>query len=162
MGHAGAADFRYTVEHFKEIARRNRFPENARIEHQRERCLICHPERADRDPFRVYLAVVVESVLVRRPRIDEDLVAAVNSDLELMGYGDERRISLESLEGGDPEALSCLGQWLRNAIDTGLELLSIHSPGAREFNLEEMEAAGYGSLIAAAIDEIVRRQRQAG
>ena len=37
--------FTYTVEHFKEIARQNRFAENRSVAHDVGRCLICHPER---------------------------------------------------------------------------------------------------------------------
>ena len=55
----------YTVSHFKEIARQNLFAENGKIAHDVGRCEVCNPSIAGRDPFSVYLEVIVESVLVR-------------------------------------------------------------------------------------------------
>ena len=43
-----------TIEHFKEIARQNRFAENGNFEHDSHLCLICHPELFPVDPFVIY------------------------------------------------------------------------------------------------------------
>jgi len=69
----------YTVSHFEDVARQNRFPENGSIAHDTERCLICHPERAPLPPFAVYLEVVAQSVKVRRPSLDQELVDAITA-----------------------------------------------------------------------------------
>src|SRR5208337_1994910 len=75
----------YTVSHFKEIARQNLFAENSKIAHDSGRCAVCNPDIAGRDPFSVYQEVIVESVLVRRPRLDEALVDEINGDRAMAG-----------------------------------------------------------------------------
>ncbi|SMC20824.1 hypothetical protein SAMN02746041_01023 [Desulfacinum hydrothermale DSM 13146] len=126
-----------TMDHFQRIARENRFAENAAVPHDRDRCLVCRPEKASGDPFMVYVEVVARSIPERRPTLDEDLVAAVNEDLAL--YGHRQTITLKDLEEGSEEALKAWRLWVRNALDTGLELLSIHSPTSREFSLDDAQ-----------------------
>jgi hypothetical protein len=150
----------YTIGHFKEIARQNRFAENSSIEHETDRCLICHPELFPVDPFVVYLRVVAEAVKVRRPCLDQSLVDEINNDLEFMG--ESTRISKESLLEGDPTALRFWSGWVREALATGLGLLSIHSATSLEFTLEEAEGRGFGPMIAARVEEIMVFQRQGG
>jgi hypothetical protein len=147
----------YTVEHFQEVARQNRFPENSSIPHDTERCVVCHPELLPQHPFITYLDVVTQSVKVRRPRLDAELVTAINDDLALIGS--DRRISHDSLLAEEEQAMACLRDWLHDALATGLELLAIHSPGSREFTLEEMESGEMAPLIPEKIQEIIAWQR---
>jgi hypothetical protein len=148
----------YTIEHFKEIARQNRFAENNRVEHEEDRCLICHPESFPGHPFAVYLKVVAESVKVRRPSLDQGLIDEINSDLELMGESD--RITRGSLLDGELKALRYWSGWVREALSTGLGLLSIHSSTSLEFTLEEAEDLGLGEVVEAAVKEIMAFQKQ--
>lgn len=152
--------FMYTVEHFKEIARQNRFAENRSVAHDVERCLICHPERGALEPLTTYLEVAAESVKVRRPRLDQDLIEAINDDLELMG--EPLRVSREALLAENPEALRCWAEWVREALNTGLSLLSVHSDTSLEFTLEDAEARGLGHVIEAKVKEIMAFQKQHG
>ncbi len=48
----------YTVSHFKEIARRNLFAENAKIPHDISKCVICNPGIVSKEAFPVYLEVI--------------------------------------------------------------------------------------------------------
>jgi hypothetical protein len=148
----------YTIEHFKEIARQNRFAENRSIAHETNRCLICHPELCPTDPFVVYLKVVAESVKVRRPRLDQDLVEELNRDLELAG--EPAWISREALMEGNPKAILCWSEWVREALATGLSLLSIHSNTSCEFSLEEAEARGLEAMVETTVKEIMAFQKQ--
>jgi hypothetical protein len=148
----------YTVEHFKEIARQNRFAENNKVEHEEDLCLICHPESFPADPFAVYLKVVTESVKVRRPYLDQGFIDEINSDLVLMG--EPGRVSRELLMGGDRSALHYWSGWVREALSTGLGLLSIHSGTSLEFTLEEAEDQGLGRDIEAAVKEIMDFQKK--
>ena len=149
--------FDYTISHFEDIARQNRFPENKTIEHDTGRCVICHPELLPLDPFVIYLEVIIPSVKVRRPRLDQTLVDEINNDLALIGS--EERVSLDDLQGCDAAALEHWRSWLRSAVDTGLELLSVHSSTSRDFNLEEGEEQGWGQLINAKIEEFMAYQK---
>jgi hypothetical protein len=148
----------YTIKHFQEVARQNRFPENARIEHDTGRCVICHPELLPQEPFATYLEVVAQSVKVRRPKWDADLVDAINGDLELQGL--PSKVTLAALWGGDSEALSALHEWLRDAVTTGLELLGIHSASSRDFSLEDAATPELRALVVEKIDEIIRYQKE--
>jgi len=148
----------YTVSHFQEVARQNRFPENAAVEHDTVRCAICHPELLPLEPFAIYLEVVTQSVKVRRPHLDQGLVDEINNDLTLMGL--PARVSIESLLRGEPEGMQHWRDWLRDAISTGLGLLSIHSATAHEFDLEEAEAGGLAPLIDCKVDELIDCQKQ--
>jgi hypothetical protein len=147
----------YSIAHFQEVARRNRFPENNLVEHEAGRCVICHPELAPLEPFAAYLEVVAQSVKVRRPRLDRGLVDEINKDLALVGS--EARVTLESLAAGDEEGLGYWSDWIREALTTGLDLLSIHSPTSLEFSLEEAEEDGLGALIREKITEIMDFQK---
>ncbi|MCL5405682.1 MAG: hypothetical protein M1398_02995 [Deltaproteobacteria bacterium] len=149
----------YTISHFREIARQNRSAENASISHDRERCAICDPALAGSEPFAVYLEVSVESVLVRRPRLDEALVAEMNSDREMVGL--EGDITIARLLGGEKDALDSWAAWVREALATGLGLLSVHSPASLDFDLEEQEMLGYGPLIESKIRHIIETQKKA-
>ncbi len=152
------ANLEYTIEHFKEIARQNLFAENKTVPHDSGRCLICHPEVFLVDAFIIYLRVVTESVKVRRPRLDQGLVDEINGDLELMG--ESVRISRQALLEGDRKAVELWSGWVREALATGLALLSIHSTTSREFTLEGAEAQGYQHIIAARVNEIMDFQRE--
>ncbi len=146
-----------TVSHFKEIARLNRFAENRSFEHDTRRCLICHPELVPLEPFLVYLEVAAESVKVRRPRLDASLVAEINSDLALLGVPD--RVTVESLLAGDVPGTMRWKDWLRDAIATGLGLLSVHSETSREFDLEEAEVGSLGEWIQWKINDLMEFQK---
>ena len=147
----------YTIWHFEDIARQNRFPENSSIQHDTEQCVICHPELLPLDPFVIYLEVIIPSVKVRRPRLDQTLVDEINNDLALIGS--EERVSLDDLHCGDAAALEHWRGWLRNAVDTGLELLSVHSASSGEFSLDEAEEEGWGKLINAKIEGLMAYQK---
>lgn len=147
-----------TVSHFKEIARRNRFAENRSFEHDTRRCLVCHPELVPLDPFLVYLEVVAESVKVRRPSLDSLLAAEINSDLDLLGIPE--RVTVESLLSGDAQGTIRWKDWLRDALATGLGLLSVHSDTSAEFDLDEAEEAGLGEWIQRKIADLMEFQRK--
>lgn len=148
----------YTVEHFKNIARENRFPENAAVSHDADSCLICHPEKTSLPPFFVYLQVVAESVKVRRPQLDERLVEAINDDLALLGK--DPCVTLEALLSESEQAAAAWRGWIVDAINTGLSLLSIHSPTSQEFSLDDPGVAEAGVLIEATVADIMRYQRR--
>ncbi len=149
----------YTVAHFKEIARQNRSAENAEIPHDRDLCAICNAEVAGPDPFAVYLEVVVEQILVRRPELDDALIAELNSDREMAGL--KKDVTASRLLGGDRDAMESWGGWVRDALATGLGLLSIHSAQSLDFDLDEQEEAGRGPLIESKIQHIIEVQRAA-
>ncbi|HAA04400.1 MAG TPA: hypothetical protein DCZ69_11635 [Syntrophobacteraceae bacterium] len=146
----------YTVAHFQEIARQNRFPENNKIPHDSDHCLICHPELLPMEPFAIYLEVVTQSVKVRRPAWDKQLVDAINSDRELLGLPPD--VSLLGLQTNAPADLTALSDWLRDAINTGLELLAIHSATSMEFCLDDAATSALQDLVADKVEEIVRHQ----
>lgn len=148
----------YTIDHFKEIARQNRFAENSTVAHDTGRCLICHPELLPTDPLVIYLRVAAESVKVRRPRLDQSLIDEINSDLEFMA--ESGCITKELLLGGDRKALGCWSRWVREALATGLGLLSVHSNTSRELSLEEAEERGLGPIVAARVEEIMAFQKE--
>ena len=148
----------YTVSHFKEIARQNLFAENNKIAHDVGRCAVCNPDIAGRDPFSVYLEVIVESVLVRRPRLDEALVDEINGDRAMAGLRTD--VTLRRLIEGDPDALDSWAAWVREALAAGLGLLSIHSHTSLDFDLDEQEATGNGPLIESKIRYIMDRQKK--
>lgn len=148
----------YTISHFREVARQNRFAENSFIEHDVNRCVICHPELLPLDPFEIYLEVVTQSVKVRRPRLDEDLVDEINNDLALLDQ--TFRVSLQSLEAGEARAVQCWSDWLRDALSTGLGLLSIHSSASYDFALDDPQAGGWEDLIESKIVELLNYQKE--
>lgn len=147
----------YTIGHFQEVARQNRYAENNLVEHDTDRCLICHPELIPRNPFVTYLDVVTQSVKVRRPRLDEGLVDEINKDLDLMGSS--ARVSLGSLEEGEEEHMTYWRDWIRDALTTGLQLLSIHSATCSEFSLEDAESGGLEKVVEEKIQEIMDTQK---
>ncbi len=148
----------YTVSHFKEIARLNLFAENGKIAHDVGRCAVCNPDIAGRDPFSVYLEVIVESVLVRRPRLDEALVDEINGDRAMAGL--KMNLTVMSLLSEDVDSLDSWAAWVRDALAAGLGLLSIHSPTSLDFDLNEQEAIGHGPLIQSRIRYIMDRQKK--
>lgn len=150
------ADLAYTIAHFKEIARQNRFAENSTVEHDTARCLICHPELSAADPFVTYLRVITESIKIRRPNLGQSLVDEINNDLALVGSTD--RVSLDDLIQRDDQAVQLWGDWLRSAIETGLQLLSVHSGSSLEFDLDEAEADGWSEMIRGRIEELMACQ----
>jgi hypothetical protein len=147
----------YTVEHFQDVARQNRFAENASVAHDAVRCVICHPELLPMDPFATYLEVITPSVKVRRPCLDAALVDAINDDLALLGL--PAGVSLESLLAEETQAVACWHDWIRDALSTGLDLLAVHSPTSVEFSLEEPESTEQADLIEAKIQEIMDHQK---
>jgi hypothetical protein len=148
----------YTVSHFKEIARQNLFAENNKITHDVGRCAVCKPDIAGLDPFPVYLEVIVESVLVRRPRLDEALVDEINGDRAMAGL--KTNVTLRRLLEGDLDALDSWAAWVREALAAGLGLLSIHSHTSLDFDLDEQEAIGNGPLIESKVRYIMDRQKR--
>jgi hypothetical protein len=148
----------YTIGHFQEIARQNRFAENSTIPHDADRCVICHSERLPQDPFRTYLDVVTQSIKIRRPALDEGLVEQINGDLAMAG--ESRRVTLDALQAGEPEAVDLWKTWIRDAMATGLGLVSVHSPTSLDFDLEEAEEAGKSSIIDEMIDDLMRYQAE--
>jgi hypothetical protein len=148
----------YTLGHFKAIAEQNRFAENNILPHDPSRCVICHPELLPTDPFTTYLKVVTEAIKVRRPRLDQSLVSEINSDLALAG--EAGHVSRASLLAGDRLALRCWSGWVREALATGLGLLSIHSASSRDFALEDAEDQGLSGAVEAAAEEIMAFQKQ--
>lgn len=146
-----------TIAHFQEVARQNRFPENYAVAHDTSRCLICHPERIAMDPFAIYLEVVTQSIKIRRPKLDEGLVDEINGDLAMQGKA--QRVSIESLACGAPEDLAAWAGWIREALTTGLDLLSIHSTSSQEFALEDAEARGLDGLVEAKVAELMDFQK---
>jgi hypothetical protein len=150
--------YQYTLSHFSEIARKNRFPDNGAIDHDSSHCLICHPELVPEHPFAVYLEVITQSIKARRPRLDQELVEIINQDLEL--FGSSIRVTKETLLSGSPQSLQCWTNWARDAVATGLSLLSIHSPTSRDFDLDDEEISKeFGELIQDKIEEIMKHQR---
>ncbi|MCU0586561.1 MAG: hypothetical protein MUF52_00245 [Syntrophobacteraceae bacterium] len=146
----------YTISHFKEIARQNRFAENGSIEHDVSRCVVCHADLVPWNPFITYLEVVTPSVLVRRPRLDQDLVDEINGDLSMLG--EDHRVSIQLLRSGDAPSTQCWREWIQTALATGLGLLSIHSPTSLELDLDEAREDGMGDAIDVKILEIMREQ----
>lgn len=145
-----------TMAHFKEIARQNRFAENGTIEHTGSTCLVCHPELVPLDPFVVYFDIVAEAVKVRRPRLDRELAAEINGDLELQG--ESIRVTLEDLAEGEEKAVRSWLAWIKDALSTGLGLLSVHSRTSLEFDLDSPEAQRWGNLIESRSKEIMAHQ----
>jgi hypothetical protein len=148
----------YTISHFQEIARQNRFAENSSVPHDAERCVICHPGRIPRDHFHTYLDVVTQSIKIRRPALDEGLIGEINGDLALAG--ESHRVTLAALLDEEPEAVELWKTWIREAMATGLGLVSVHSPTSLDFDLEEAEGEGMSDFIEAMIDELMRYQRE--
>ncbi len=147
---------RYTISHFKEIARRNLFAENAKIPHDNSNCAICNPGIIGEEAFPVYLEVIVSSILVRRPQLDETLVAEVNRDRAMAGLPAD--LTVKRFLTGDRIALDSWIAWVREALSTGLGLLSVHSSTSIDFDLEEQVEAGNGALIQSKIKFIVDQQ----
>lgn len=148
----------YTASHFMEVARQNRFAENASVPHDISKCLVCNPALAGEDPFPAYLEVIARSVLVRRPKLDEGLVAEMNGDRKMTGL--DANLTVGKLLEGGPEELESWAAWVREALAAGLGLLSIHSPTSLDFDLDEQEEAGHAQLIESTILEIMGKQRQ--
>lgn len=146
----------YTVSHFQEIARKNRFAENGSFEHETDRCVICRPELLPWSPFAVYLEVVTQSIKVRRPSLDAELVEEINRDISLAGLSG--LVTLESLLAGEKDAVEHWIAWTRDALATGLGLLSVHSPASLEFDLEEEDGAGSADLIKEKVKELMDYQ----
>jgi hypothetical protein len=152
------ADLTYTIDHFQEIARQNRFAENNSIEHDVARCVICNPQLLPVDPFITYLEVITQSIKVRRPHLDDTLVAEINRDLELVGS--PLRVSLAALRSAEEPAVELWRNWLRSAVETGLGLISIHSATSHEFDLDQAQEDGWGELIDTKIQELMAFQEE--
>ena len=149
----------YTIAHFKEIARQNRFAENSAIDHDVSRCVICHPDLVPRPPFLTYLDVITPSIKVRRPRLDRSLVEEINGDLAMLG--EDFRVTLELLMDGDERSMQCWRDWVQTALATGLGLLSIHSPTSLDFDLDEEREGGMEAAIEEKVREIMNDQLMA-
>lgn len=149
---------RYTVAHFQEIARQNRFAENSQVPHDVEMCGICHPEKMSMNPFHFYLKVVTQSIKVRRPRLDEELLAQMNEDLAMMGVS--RELSMDQLLRGEEVALETWKDWIRDALATGLSLLAVHSGTSLDFDLDEEKEGGKEDVIESSVLEIMEHQKR--
>jgi hypothetical protein len=147
----------YTISHFKEIARQNLFAENGRIGHDHGRCAVCNPGIAGSDPFSTYLQIIAESILVRRPGLDEALVAEINADRAMIGF--KADATVDRLLQGDPDMLGSWIAWVREALAAGLGLLSIHSPASLDFDLDEQEELGHRPLIESTVRHIMDSQK---
>jgi len=156
MSSGQKALFDQTIEHFKEIARQNRFAENAAVEHDRERCAVCHPGLVGLEPFLLYLEIVTQAVKERRPELDRELVEEINRDLDLSGLS--FRVTLEELIAGEEEARACWAAWVRDALAAGLGLLSVHSPTSLDFDLDGGEALAWEEDIDSRVREIMAHQ----
>lgn len=143
-----------TLRHFQKIAEENRFAENAAFPHNTECCLVCHPERAGGDPFQTYLDIVAHCIPIRRPRLDADLIAAIREDL--LWAGQTVTVTLEDLQSRQALALQAFRLWVRNALETGLELLSVHSPTSLSFSLEDAQGIPEReAFVEACIDRVM-------
>lgn len=148
----------YTMGHFQKIAEENRFPENASIEHNKDMCLICHPENIPGDSFRFCLDLIVSCILKRRPRIDESLVEAINEEMAMLG--EDYRVTLEDLMEEKPEAIRAWRMWAWSSINTGLEMLSMHSQNAPYFQLEDVDDE-QDAYVRQKLEEFYKLQRYA-
>ncbi|ROR03268.1 hypothetical protein [Desulfosoma caldarium] len=127
--------FEATICHFQRIAKENRFAENASIAHDTDQCLVCRPDRCAGDPFTVYVDIIARCLPVRRPRLDPDLVAAIAEDAQWAGLSTS--FTVQDLKDRRATAMKAFRLWVRNALETGLELLSVHSPTSLSFSLED-------------------------
>lgn len=125
----------YTRDHFTKLARENRFPENNKIDHDRGRCLVCHPEEIKGNVQLFLLDLVVECILERRPEFDENLLQAIKEELEAIKSDTE--IDLESLLQARPDAFKAWRLWALNAINTAFEMLSIHGNSVPYLQIED-------------------------
>jgi hypothetical protein len=125
----------YTKTHFIKLARENRFPENGKIPHDKDMCLICHPELIEGNPASFFLNLIVDCIAERRPKIDDDLIQAIKEELSMQGL--DANINLEKLKQGDPEAFQAWRTWAWSAINTAFDMLSIHSSSTPYFQLED-------------------------
>ncbi|SFM93352.1 hypothetical protein [Thermodesulforhabdus norvegica] len=146
----------YTFAHFERIAEENRFPENASIEHDSNMCLICHPENIPGDSFKFCLDLIVSCILKRRPRIDESLIEAVNEEMEMLG--EDYRITLQELLNEEPEAVKAWQMWARSSINTGLEMLSMHSQNAPYYQLDDLDESR-SQYVRQKLEEFFRLQK---
>lgn len=135
MDRKDTAALEATIRHFQQIARDNRFAENASIAHDTDQCLVCHPDRCGGDPFTTYVDIIAHCLPVRRPRVDADLVASIAEDAQWAGFS--AAFSLQDLQERHATAMEAFRLWVRNALETGLELLSVHSPTSLSFSLED-------------------------
>ncbi|NSW86271.1 MAG: hypothetical protein HPY84_08120 [Syntrophobacteraceae bacterium] len=146
----------YTIAHFQEIARQNRFSENSLFEHDSSRCVICNPDLLPQPAQATYLKVAAESIKVRRPALDQGLVEEINRDLELMRLAPT--VTLQALLSGDRHACECWARWVRDALETALGLLSVHSCTSRELDLDEADTEGMQNYVEGHIRRIMRFQ----
>ena len=150
----------YTFAHFQKIAEENRFPENASIPHDSDRCLICHPEKIPGDVQCFCVDLIVACILKRRPRLDHSLVDAINEELQMIG--EEANVVLDDLQSEKPEAVEAWRKWAWESINTGLEMLSMHSDNAPYVQLEDLESAGKKDFIEQKLQEFYRKQKTGG
>lgn len=126
---------RYTKNHFMRLARENRFPENGKIPHNQSLCLVCRPEEIKGDFELFLLDLVVECILERRPKFDEELVKAIKEELEM--EGSDLDISLDGLLKKETCAFEAWRIWARNAINTAFDMLSVHGGSVPYLQLED-------------------------
>jgi len=125
----------YTRNHFLKLARENRFPENGKIAHDKDMCLVCYPELIEGKVSSFFFDLILECIAERRPKIDEDLITAIKEELSMEGLDDD--IDLEKLKQNDPEAFQKWRVWAWNAVNTAFEMLSLHSASTPYFQLED-------------------------
>lgn len=63
------------------------------------------------------------------------------------------------LLSGDAQGTIRWRDWIRDALATGLGLLSVHSDTSREFDLDEAEEAGLGEWIHWKINDLMEFQK---
>ncbi len=149
----------YTFEHFQKIAAENRFPENASIEHNKDLCLICNPQNIPGDEFEFCLDLIVSCILKRRPALDESLVEAINEELQMLG--EEVNVTLDDLINEKPDAMDGWRKWAWESINTGLEMLSMHSENAPYVQLEDGVEKGKEDYIEKKLREFYLAQKGA-
>ncbi len=147
----------YTLSHFKRLAKENRFPENAKISHEENLCLLCHPEKIEGDAFDFFLDLVVQCIAERRPVIDASLVKDIQEEGDINGVG--VKVTIEGLLDKSPEDYKAWRLWAWNAINTAFDMLSIHSKDAPYFQLEDKVDEGRGDFVRIKIDELFNIQR---
>ena len=90
--------------------------------------------------------------------LDEALASEINRDRAMAGLKTD--VTLSRLARGDPDALDSWAAWVRDALATGLGLLSVHSPTSLDFDLDEQAEKGHGPLIESSIRRIIDRQME--
>jgi hypothetical protein len=144
----------YTRNHFIKLARENRFPENGKISHDKDMCLVCHPELIEGNVPLFFFDLILDCIAERRPKIDEDLLTAIKEELTMQELDDD--IDLEKLKQNDPEAFQKWRMWAWSAVNTAFEMLSLHSASTPYLQLEDTFSE---NEIEAKLKQLFEKQR---